>query len=131
MLGSVWSKSIYEMISKIISMCIKHKYAKRNFLAEGTFVFILPKLWSTFCKPSSDATSESGKGQSVLRNSPAKNTRMGCHFLLQKIFWRRPRDWTRVSCIAGRFFTVWTTRKALESLAGHLCKITFSMLIKT
>ena len=68
------------------SMCIKHKYAKRNFLAEGSSVFILPKLWSSFCKASSDATSESGKGQSVLRNSPAKNTRMGCHFLLQGIF---------------------------------------------
>ena len=23
-----------------------------------------------------------------------------------------PRDWTRVSCIAGRFFTVWVTREA-------------------
>ena len=23
-----------------------------------------------------------------------------------------PRDWTRVSCIAGRFFTIWATRKA-------------------
>ena len=25
----------------------------------------------------------------------------------------RPRDWTRGSCIAGRFFTVWATREAL------------------
>ena len=25
----------------------------------------------------------------------------------------RPRDWTRVSCIAGRFFTVWATRETL------------------
>ena len=25
-----------------------------------------------------------------------------------------PRDWTQVSCIAGRLFTVWTTREALE-----------------
>ena len=25
----------------------------------------------------------------------------------------RPRDWTWVSCIAGRFFTVWVTREAL------------------
>ena len=25
----------------------------------------------------------------------------------------RSRDWTQVSCIAGRFFTVWATRKAL------------------
>ena len=30
---------------------------------------------------------------------------------LQGIF--RSRDWTQVSCIAGRFFTVWATRKAL------------------
>ena len=25
----------------------------------------------------------------------------------------QPRDWTQVSCIAGRFFTIWTTREAL------------------
>ena len=25
----------------------------------------------------------------------------------------QPRDWTQVSCIAGRFFTSWATRKAL------------------
>ena len=24
----------------------------------------------------------------------------------------KPRDWTRVSCIAGRFFTIWATREA-------------------
>ena len=28
----------------------------------------------------------------------------------------RPRDWTRVSCIAGRFFTFWAT---WEALAPH------------
>ena len=27
----------------------------------------------------------------------------------------RPRDWTRVSCIAGRFFTSWAIRGALSS----------------
>ena len=26
-----------------------------------------------------------------------------------------PRDWTQVSCIAGGFFTVWTTREAPEN----------------
>ena len=36
---------------------------------------------------------------------------LGCHFLLQGI--SQPRDWTWVSCIAGRFFTNWDTRKAL------------------
>ena len=27
-----------------------------------------------------------------------------------------PRDWSRVSCIAGRFFTVWATREAHQFL---------------
>ena len=35
-------------------------------------------------------------------DSLGKNTRVGCHALLQGIFW--PRDWTQASCIAGRFF---------------------------
>ena len=35
--------------------------------------------------------------------SPGKNTGVGGHSLLQGSSW--PRDWTRVSCIAGRFFT--------------------------
>ena len=29
-----------------------------------------------------------------------------------------PRDQTQVSCIAGRFFTLWTTRKANNQLSG-------------
>ena len=33
----------------------------------------------------------------------------------------QPRDWTQISCIAGRFFTVWATRGALS-----LCKLPFS-----
>ena len=28
----------------------------------------------------------------------------------------QPRDWTQVSCIAGRFFTIWATREALSSM---------------
>ena len=35
-------------------------------------------------------------------DSPAKNTGVGSHSLLQGIF--QPRDQTQVSCIAGRFF---------------------------
>ena len=26
----------------------------------------------------------------------------------------QPRDWTQVSCIAGRFFNIWATREAIE-----------------
>ena len=40
---------------------------------------------------------------------PGKNAGVGCHFLLQGS--SRPRDRTRVSCTASRFFTYWATRK--------------------
>ena len=35
---------------------------------------------------------------------------VGSHSLLRGSFW--PRDWIQVSCIAGRFFTVWATRES-------------------
>ena len=33
-----------------------------------------------------------------------------------------PRDWTRVSCIAGKFFTIWATREAHSFICGVLKK---------
>ena len=55
-------------------------------------------------------------------DSPGKNTAVGCHSLLQEIFW--PRDQTCVSCIAGRFLTVWATRNKqhrgrMRQIGGH------------
>ena len=35
----------------------------------------------------------------------------------------RPRDWTWVSCIAGRFFTVWATREYLGINTKRMYKI--------
>ena len=32
----------------------------------------------------------------------------------------QPRDWTRVSCTAGRFFTDWTTREAMYCVYVHI-----------
>ena len=32
----------------------------------------------------------------------------------------QPRDWTQVSSIAGRFFTIWATRKALETVRDFI-----------
>ena len=37
-------------------------------------------------------------------DSPGKNTRVGCHFSFSRGSFR-PRDWTCISCLAGRFFT--------------------------
>ena len=43
---------------------------------------------------------------------PGKNTGVGSHFLLQGIFLAKDR--TQVSCIAGRFFTIWVPGEALN-----------------
>ena len=43
-------------------------------------------------------------------DSPGKNAGVGCHRLLQRI--SQPKDWTLVSGIARRFFTIWATREA-------------------
>ena len=44
-------------------------------------------------------------------NFPGKNTGAGSHSLLRGSSWPRDRTW--VSCIAGRFFTIWATREAI------------------
>ena len=45
-------------------------------------------------------------------NSPGKNIGVGGHSLLQES--SQPRDWSQISCIAGRFFTIWATREATQ-----------------
>ena len=47
-----------------------------------------------------------------------KNTGVGFYYFLQESSW--PRDWTWVSCIVGRFFTIWTTRKTQAGLYWSL-----------
>ena len=106
-------------------------------------------LGAQSCPTLCDPVDYSPPGSSVHGDSPAKNTGLGCHALLQGIFptqglnpdllqcrqilyWLShqgssrilewvaypfskgsspPRNWTRVSCIAGRFFTSWATRE--------------------
>ena len=62
-------------------------------------------------------------GSSVHRDSPGKNTGVGCRALLQES--SLPRDRTQVSHIAGRFFTIWATkgsRRILECVAYPFSK---------
>ena len=53
-------------------------------------------------------------------NFPGKNTGVGCHFFSRES--SPPRDWTWVSCIAGRFFTNWVTRKSQKIEYNDTCK---------
>ena len=45
-------------------------------------------------------------------NSPGKGTRVFAMPSSRRF--SPPRDWTQVSCIAGRFFTIWATKEAEE-----------------
>ena len=109
-----------------------------------TLVFLV-----TQARPIYDPMYCSPQSSSVHGDSPGRNTDVGCHTLLQRIFpiqgsnpglphcrqiiycqshqgsprvleWvaypfsrgsSRPRNWTRVSCIVGRFFTNWARRE--------------------
>ena len=63
-------------------------------------------------------------------NSPGKNTGEGSQpFPSQGIF-LDPGIWTQVSCIAGRFFTIWATREAQDKYLWVKCKMTLSRLGK-
>ena len=62
-------------------------------------------------------------------NSPGQNTGMGSHSLPFSRGSSQPRDWTRVSHIAGGFFTSWATTEAhcLEFHCGSLVVLVQSL----
>ena len=53
---------------------------------------------------------------------PGKNTGVGSHSLLQES--SQPRDWTWVSCIADRCFTIWAIRAGQDT---HCCIVCCSV----
>ena len=74
----------------------------RNQICEPTsstlaILCLVTQSCPTLCNP----------GSSVHGDSLGKNTAVGCHALLQGS--SQSRDQTQVSCIAGKFFTVWAT----------------------
>ena len=119
------------------------------FLNDLCCVYLVVQSCLTFCNPMDC----SPPGSSVHEDSPGKNTRVGCHALLQGIFptqgsnrgllhykqilyylshqgsprilewvacpFSRGSSWpgnqTRVSCMAGRFFTSWVIREAQKT----------------
>ena len=54
-----------------------------------------------------------------LWNSPGKNAGSIVGSIPFSRGSSQPRDWTRISCIAGRFFTIWVTREALYTWANN------------
>ena len=79
-------------------------------------VCLVPQSCPTLCNPMDC----SPPGSSVHEDSPGKNIGVGCHASSRGS--SQPRDWTQVSCIAGRFFiiTVQFSRSVMsDSLWPH------------
>ena len=69
-------------------------------------VHMLTQSCPTLCNPRDC----SPPGSSVHGDSPGKNTGVGCHFLLHRIF--PSRDLTRIPCTGRRILYHWTTWQA-------------------
>ena len=76
--------------------------------------------WPTLCDPMEPTR--------FLRpwNFPGESTGVGCHFLLRGSSW--PRDQTRISHIAGRCFTIWATREAMDRTVNQLSCVSWVSL---
>ena len=95
-------------ISQISSLQIKSLLYKCQLSQYTKVVCLVAQSCLTLCDPM-DCSSP---GSSVHGDSPGKNTGMAAMLSFRRSF--QPRDWTQVSCIAGRFFTIWAISEALR-----------------
>ena len=78
------------------------KAVPQRFFYTEKWMRMLP-LFSQSCPTLCNPMTCSPTGSCVHGDFPGKNTGVSCHFLFQGSSW--PRNWTTVSCTAGRFFT--------------------------
>ena len=104
----IYAKVLIEHWAESMDNSFKKMWYKRLFTYSCVcFVYMLiTQSCPTLCDP----TDCSLPGSSVHVISLGKITEVGSHFLL--LGSSRLRDQTQVSCIAGRFFTIWATREA-------------------
>ena len=102
-LWHLWGLSDTTEVKALIPCLMHQKHSK--ICSHGVCMYQLLSCIQ-LCNP----TDYSLPGSSVHGILQARILEWVCHFLLQGSSW--PRDWTRVSCIAGRFFTMWATREA-------------------
>ena len=112
------STEIESMIQQQLIMMIQRKpYLLKVLLQSSAHQVIAEVLESdksdsevaqsclTFCDPIDYGL----PGSSICGIIQARVLQWSCHFLLQGS--SQPRDWTWVSCIVGRRFTIWATRE--------------------
>ena len=83
-----------------------HSLQSGFFYVLCTLLCLVTQSCPTLC----DLMDCSPSGSSVHGDFPSKNTRVRCHALSRGS--SQPRDWTHVSLVANRVFTVWATSEA-------------------
>ena len=94
----VWEFSVLEWLSLLLEALKTWKW----------------KLIALLCLTLCDPMDGSPPGSSVHGILQARILEWVTIFFSKGSSW--PRDWTQVSCIAVRFFTLWATREAVDSL---------------
>ena len=77
-------------------------------------------LVTPLCPTLCDPIYCSSPGSSIHGIPPGKNTGVGCHSLLQGIFWTQGLKLDIPHC-NSRFFTIWATREALGNPLQYSC----------
>ena len=93
-----WRIPWTEEPGRLLSQRVTHNWATNTFTAQSC---------PTLCDPmdcSPPGSSVHGVFQARILERVAISFSRGSS---------QPRDWTQVSCISGRFFTVWATREAI------------------
>ena len=105
--------TLSEMCNRITSRRpIWNSVTWRFYEAMPLLLCLAAQSCPTLCNPMDC----SPPGSSVHGDSPGKSTGVSCHALLQRS--SQPRDWTQVSHITCRFFTIWTMREAHKYWSG-------------
>ena len=117
-----WSIKVcnFDMLLKFVLLA----YYIDTFYKAVTFIFKLQKPTGAWKKTEGESVSRSVMSDSLLSHGLQLSSVLGI-FQVRILDWvaipfsRKfswPRDRNQVSCIAGRFFTIWVTREALWSL---------------
>ena len=87
------------LAKRACSACWRHIYWRVTIPRINPHPCVCAQSCLILCHPL-DCSLPGSSGHGVLQ---AENIGVGCHFLLQGAF--QPRNWTWISCTAGRFFT--------------------------
>ena len=142
-LKALWRLSVYE------TLCI-HKvnfnhFSSKNTVSLMTHVFVLwlmPQTWTAACTKGDIFMHLRSIFNAIVKEEQEFWTHIRESWSRPIMKWvaisfsrgsSQPRDWTWVSCIASRFFTIWATREAsvittqtCNSLIWHLWKFRLS-----